>query len=61
MMQGPASSEGEFVAASSAACGEGAFMKGMLAWETAKGAVRFVSMYACHWSMVSWLRRLLLE
>jgi len=44
IMQGPASSGGVLVAASEAACAEGLFIKGIQAWETAKGAVRLVSM-----------------
>jgi hypothetical protein len=44
MMQGPASSVGVLMAASKAACAEELFMKGILTWETAKGAVRLVSM-----------------
>jgi len=44
MMQGPASSAGVLMAASEATCAEELFMKGIVAWEIAKGAVRLVSM-----------------
>lgn len=44
MMHGLASSVGVLMAASEAACAEELFVKRILAWETAKGAVRLVSM-----------------